>query len=516
MPPLHANRPKTTPHAGDGAQSGSARRPKLGDPGHWSTRVVDRLLRALAPYSRFVRRLALRELHRRGEVLKAAALADRLGDPGGVRVGYFRQAREVLGRGVPEPVRAAALSRPPNRKVLVALHQSRPHLQSGYAIRSHHILSNVRAHGIEAFAVTRMGFPQDRGLPLDPGVREEFVDGVLYRRLPAGRAAFEEAPDGDYVEEYASALARLVERYDCSVVHGASNYLNGRGAILAGYLTGARSIYEVRGLWYLSRLVKVPSLEGSDELRYREQMELATMRDADSVVVISEALGAHLRVRGIPAERITVIPNAVDPERFLPAERDEDLARELGLEGKFVVGFLGGLGLYEGLDVLLEAVGRLVRERADLALLIVGDGPARPSLKAGARAKGLSGVVRLPGAVPFEEVQRYYSLFDACPFPRETHAVTKLVPPLKILEAMAMGKPVVVSELAPLLEMVEPGVTGLSARAGDPSSLCESLRALYEDAPLRSELARNGRDWVIRERSWRKMSARYLPLYGVV
>jgi glycosyltransferase involved in cell wall biosynthesis len=298
------------------------------------------------------------------------------------------------------------------------------------------------------------------------------------------------------------------------VVHGASNYLNGRAAVLAGALTGARSLYEVRGLWHLTRVVKVPFLEGSDEFRYREEMELATMRDADDVVVISEALGAHLRQRGIADERITVIPNAVDVEHFKPAVRDETLARELGVDGKFVIGFLGSLKAYEGLDVLLDATERLVREGADVALLVVGSGPERAVLRAAARDKGLAEVIRLPGEVPFDSVHRFYSLFDACPFPRTSHAVTRLVPPLKILEAMAMEKPVIVSNLAPLLEMVTPGTTGLCARAGDSESLADQLRALYEDSPHRAALGRAGREWVTRERSWRKISERFLPLYG--
>ena len=156
----------------------------------------------------------------------------------------------------------------------------------------------------------------------------------------------------------------------------------------------------------------------------------------------------------------------------------------------------------------------LLRERADVVMLIVGAGKQKKGLEALVRSKGLQRSIRFIGQIPFDQVQRYYSIFDVCPFPRSSHQVTRLVPPLKILEAMAMEKPVIVSELEPLLEMVNPGITGLAAKPNDAESLCDALRAMYEDEARRRSLAKAGREWVCRERSWEKVSERFLPLYS--
>jgi glycosyltransferase involved in cell wall biosynthesis len=472
------------------------------------------VLTFLSRSSRVAAREALRVLRRRGALLAAAEFVDRFGDPGCAHVDQILQVRRVLESGVPAQPDPETTLREPNGRVLLALHQSMPQRQNGYAIRSHQILRSLRGHGIDAVAVTRPGFPQDLGLPIRPGTEREEVDGVTYRRLAPGPNGFETSADHLYIADYADALARLIDELDCSVVHGASNFMNARAAVVAGRKTGARSLYEVRGLWHLTRQMKSPVLRGSDEMRYKEQMEFDTMCSADSVVVISEALARYVRDRGVAADRLTVIPNCVDPELFEPVPRDEALARELGVEDQFVIGFLGSLEPYEGVDVLVDATEMLLREHANAVLLGVGDGSARADLEAQVRSRQLGGSVRFLGRVPFTEVQRYYSLFDVCPFPRTSHEVTRLVPPLKILEAMAMEKPVIVSDLDPLLEIAQPGVTGRSARADDARSLCEALRASYEDPAERDAMAKSAREWVVRERSWSKVSERFLPLYG--
>ena len=109
----------------------------------------------------------------------------------------------------------------------------------------------------------------------------------------------------------------------------------------------------------------------------------------------------------------------------------------------------------------------------------------------------------------------YNSDFEVCVFPRKDDEVCRLVPALKILEAMAMAKPVVVSDVAPLVEMVDSGTTGLSFKVDNPASLADALATLAEDPTTRAQLASQGRDWVIANRSWQQVARRYLPIYGM-
>jgi glycosyltransferase involved in cell wall biosynthesis len=298
-------------------------------------------------------------------------------------------------------------------------------------------------------------------------------------------------------------------------VHSASNYPNGLAAAIAGKTKGARSIYEVRGLWHLSRATRRPFLDGSQRFKYEELMEVEAMNASDCVVALSEALADRMLSWGVDAEKITVVPNAVDTDRFKPLEPDESLRRELELGDSLVVGFVGSLQEYEGLDLLVEAASRLSAQGVKITVLIVGDGRSLGKLAASVRAHRVGEQVKLLGRVPFEEVSRYYSIFDVCAFPRKDYEVCKLIPPLKILEAMAMAKPVIVSDLAPLLEMVTPGKTGLAFRVGNAASLAEALASLAEDSEARKEIGRQGRNWVSENRSWRRIAKLYLPLYGI-
>jgi glycosyltransferase involved in cell wall biosynthesis len=114
----------------------------------------------------------------------------------------------------------------------------------------------------------------------------------------------------------------------------------------------------------------------------------------------------------------------------------------------------------------------------------------------------------MPGRVPHEEVTAYYSLIDIAPFPRKPQPVTEMVSPMKPLEALAMEKAVVVSSVAALVEMIADGETGLVFAKGDIASLADALARLIGDPGLRAHLGRNGRDWVVRRRTWAEMGRR--------
>jgi glycosyltransferase involved in cell wall biosynthesis len=220
------------------------------------------------------------------------------------------------------------------------------------------------------------------------------------------------------------------------------------------------------------------------------------------VLTITDALRSEMVGRGVPGHKISVLPNGVDTLRFMPRDRDRELAAELGVGDSVVIGYVGSVLDYEGIDLLLEAVARLRARREDFHLLVVGDGAAYDECVSKRNRLGLQDVSTFTGRVPHDEVERYYSLVDVAPFPRKPLPVCEAVSPLKPFEAMAMGKVPVVSSVAALTEIVEHDENGLVFTKGDVGSLVEVLDRLVGDVELRARLGIAARDWVVRERDW--------------
>src|SRR5262249_47561850 len=151
--------------------------------------------------------------------------------------------------------------------------------------------------------------------------------------------------------------------------------------------------------------------------------------------------------RGIPEGKLTVISNGINPEDFSISNRDEELSRTLGTTGKQVIGFVGSFYRYEGLDLLVKAFASLCRTRDNLVLLLVGGGEMERELRDQVDKSGLRNKVILPGRFPHAKIPRIYSLIDVLVYPRYSMRLTELVTPLKPLEAMAVGKPLVASDI---------------------------------------------------------------------
>ena len=243
------------------------------------------------------------------------------------------------------------------------------------------------------------------------------------------------------------------------------------------------------------------------------RLELGVMRRANLVVAISKGIRDAIVERGIDPEKVVIVPNGVDTKVFVPRAPDVELARKLGLEGCFVVGFIGSLRRLEGLSLAIDAFKEVHRREPRARLLIVGEGPERERLTAAAAAAGLSHVVQCTGLVPHDEILRYYSIMDVLAYPRIDARINQTVTPLKPLEAMAMGKVCLASDVGGLTELVQDGVTGLTFATGDVRDLTEKILLLASDAALRDRLATGGQAAVRREREWSVIAARYADIY---
>lgn len=392
--------------------------------------------------------------------------------------------------------------------VLSVLAQSLPHTSGGYATRTHGVLTGLRGLGWDVEGVTRLGFPYDRWPAGDPRTVAAYdeVDGVRYHRvLTEGVRAYPQFPLTSYVDRYAAALERHARRHRPALLHASSFHVNGLATRQAAARLGVPYVYEMRGLEDLMKVSRAPAFDGSERRRFLHEVELASCLGAERVFVITEALRREMAARGVPEERLVVLPNGVHTELFAPQERDALLEAELGLRGRTVIGYAGGLVDYEGLELLLDAAAALRSRRTDFHVVVVGDGHHEATLHAHAARLGLDDLVTFTGRVPHAEVARYLSLFDVTPFPRLPLPVCEMVSPIKPFEAMATGRAVVVSSVAALTEIVEDGVTGLVFAKGSAVDLARVLEELLDDAGLRLKLGEQARTWVRRERDWRSV-----------
>lgn len=303
-----------------------------------------------------------------------------------------------------------------------------------------------------------------------------------------------------------------------ALIHASSFQNNGLAGLAAARRLGIPFVYEMRGLEDLMKVSRHPGFANTDAYQYLTGLENHIVANADLTFVITEALREEMIRRGGPADRIEVLPNGVNTADFEPRPRDEALQAELGLTGRTVIGYAGGLVDYEGLNLLLEAAAELKRERQDFGVVIVGDGHFEGRLRQLAVDLDVTDVVTFTGRVPHAEVPRYLSIFDITPFPRLPLPVCELISPIKPFEAMAMGKAVISSSVAALTEIVEPDVRGLVFDKGSSTDLAARLRRYLDSPELRAQLGAQARDWVLAERDWsdvvRVVDAAYARLTG--
>jgi glycosyltransferase involved in cell wall biosynthesis len=307
-----------------------------------------------------------------------------------------------------------------------------------------------------------------------------------------------------YALQAAPVIARWASQHRVSVIHAASNHVNALPALLAARRLGIPFQYEMRGLWELTRISRTPQFERRQAFTQGLQLEGLVARHADKVFVISEQLRRFARDHwGIPAERMFLLPNCVDPERFIPSDPQ-------AIEAS-TIGYAGSLIGYEGLDTLVDAVGRLARQGHPLKLNIVGEGEARPALEAQVQQLGLSTQIRFLGRMPPEQALETISRCALVCIPRKPFKVCEIVPPIKLVEALAMGKPVIVPDLPVFRDEMGANPAGWFFKAGDPADLARVIEAALADREALTALGKRARQYAVTQRCWRDFAINALP-----
>ena len=387
-------------------------------------------------------------------------------------------------------------------RILHVLDHSIP-LHSGYTFRTLAILREQRRRGWQTVQLTT---PKQ-----GPGAaHEETVDGLKLYRTPSTAGAV-------LLQQMRLTAARIAEvawAEKPDVIHAHSPVLNALPALWARLSLRIPVVYEMRASWEDAAVDHGTTTEGSLRYRLSRALESFALRRADQITTICEGLRGDIAARGIDADRITVIPNAVDVGNFkfgIPA--NPLLRQKLGLDGCTVLGFAGSFYGYEGLHLLVQAFAQMLPRHLKLRLLLVGGGVQEAALKAQVARLGVQEQVIFTGRVPHSEVQRYYELIDVLAYPRLPIRLTELVTPLKPLEAMAQGRIFVASNVGGHRELIRPGETGFLCPAGDAAALAAALEEVLAREHEWPHIRRQARRFVEQERTWTNSVARYAEVY---
>lgn len=428
------------------------------------------------------------------------ALLNRLAAEGDL-LGSFTPVLPRIGGYVPRPA-----------TVVYAVTNSLPHTASGYAQRTHSLLSAIRDEGWDVHAVTRPGYPVQVGKILARGT--DVVDGIPYHSI----MPFNLAPTATgRVQQQAEAILTLALKVRPAVLHTTTHYVNALAVRAVADALGIPWVYEVRGLladtWASTRS---PSALTATRYERFQEREAQALNSADDVITLGTHMADRVRsISGNPSLPVRLVPNGAGGP-FTEEPGDKATARRrTGLPAdRFLVGTVTSVVDYEGLDDLVRAVDIARESVPSIFAVIVGDGVARPGLQQLVSDLGLQEHVRFCGRVDRSAAVEYFRSLDLFVVPRKDRTVTRTVTPLKPVEALASRTTVVASDLPALREVVQHGETGLLTPPDDPNSLATALVELAADPETRERLAAAGRTWALENRTWAVTAKETVRRYG--
>jgi glycosyltransferase involved in cell wall biosynthesis len=287
----------------------------------------------------------------------------------------------------------------------------------------------------------------------------------------------------DYLSFMLSAIlaSMFVRRVDL-VVGTSPQFFTVCAAYAVSRLKRVPYVFELRDIWPES-IKAVGMMQESVAFRLLERIEMFLYRKAALIVSVTHSFKHILESRGVDGAKITVVTNGVDMSRFKPMRKDATLVRELGLEGKFVAGYVGTHGLAHRLETLLDAADRVRRQPGGelFHFILLGDGACKQALQEEAIRRGLNNVTFID-SVPKEQVARYWSLLDAAIIHLRKTALFKSVIPSKLFECMGMGVPVLHGVEGESADIVREEGVGRVFEPENAEQLVTNLRLLQQDS----------------------------------
>lgn len=354
-------------------------------------------------------------------------------------------------------------------------------------IHIHEMVEAFRALGHRA---TVQGLARQRA----PGHGDRGVLAAIRPRVP--QVLFECAALGLNVAEYLRVKGQLrVENADILYTRHA---LLDVGALLAAKHRGVPVVLEVNTAYSAPQ---VRQFEPISLVRTVRREERSALRAATLVVAVSSPLAEYLRQLGGPRLRVLVLPNGANPTLFDPSRTAGSTVRSrYGLQERFVVGWAGVLRRWHGLEVLLDALAATPNAH----LLLIGDGPDRARVEDLASERGLTGRLTVTGRVPHAEMPAHLAALDVAVAAGDR---TGFASPMKLVEYMSMGLPILVPRQRNFEDLVQHDGTALFFRPADANDLAGLVRLLQSSPALRDRLGRAARLAVEQRHNWRSNAA---------
>ena len=344
--------------------------------------------------------------------------------------------------------------------------------------------------------------PSHPGGVIYPGYRNavhawEEIDGIQVLRvgtyLSANKGFVRRT--ANYISFMISAMLQCWRVKDVDLVVSTSpQFFCGMGGYFVSRFKRRPWVLEIRDLWPES-IIAVGAITNRRVIRMLEGIESFLYRKADHIVSLTNAFKRHIMARGIPAEKISIVTNGADLERYVPGERMNEVRKELGLgENVFLASYIGTHGMAHGLGAVLRAAKRLQGEPG-IRFLLVGDGAEREKLLRDKDKQGLDNVIML-GQQPKERMPLFLAATDACMVLLIKSELFKTVLPSKIFEAMAMGRPIVLGVDGESRELIEAGGCGLCIEPENDEDLASAILKLAKNPQLAKELGEKGKSHV--------------------
>ena len=394
-------------------------------------------------------------------------------------------------------------------KILHILDHSLP-LHSGYTFRSQNIFRTQLKRGWQPVVITS---PKHEENFKGTWEKQEKIGGISYYRTGAiSRHRFPLEYELRLMAALGRRIQEVAEMEKPDLVHAHSPVLNAIPALRIGHKLGIPVVYEIRAFWEDAAVDHGTYGEHSWKYKLVKKIETMACKKADQVAILCNGLKNDLVQRGISPDKVTPVFNGVNPDDFKPCGPDKEYMSNWNIAGRKVIGFIGSFYRYEGLDLMVEAFAQ-VADKHNAVLLLVGGGEMEPELKAQIKRLNIEKKIVMPGRIPHERIPGVYAMADILVYPRYSMRLTELVTPLKPLEAMAMNKALIASDVGGHRELIRHGKTGLLFPAGNTSELVKSLERLLDDCALCQSLGKQGGTWVKKEHTWDKTTAVYSEIY---
>ncbi|MCL1126835.1 glycosyltransferase [Shewanella surugensis] len=354
------------------------------------------------------------------------------------------------------------------------MHNSLPYDSAGYALRTLYEAKAYQAQGYQVLIVTRLGYPWDlakhRTLPKKS---TQWIEGIEIIAI-TGTRQYKVDSDLKYALQYAQKIADIVRYRNVDIIQASSNYING----LAGYLAGGKCkipfIYEARGMWHVTGGSKSLEFRNSEQFNYEDRMEQFVLDHASANIFITDIMRSkYHHNKSIPT---LILNNGIDIHSVMATKTLRSYRK--GQEFKLL--YAGSLVFYEGVEILIRAVSELTHYK--ISLDIYGDGPYLETVKQ-VLSKLASNNINYHGKIPQNAMMSLYPQYHSVVIPRINCEVTRMVPPLKPMEALWHGLPIIVSHLPALTELLEGIKSVLFTEPENINSLKKNILLLMHNYP---------------------------------